>query len=690
MGVYPLLTDETCWFLAIDFDKKAWLADVLAFIETCRSLDVAPVVERSRSGNGAHVWFFFNEPIPAVLARQMGAALITETMSRRHELSMDSYDRLFPSQDTMPKGGFGNLIALPLQHAPRKSGNAIFLNPLHPQLAPLPDDQQWNHLASAHRLERWMIERIVEDATRRGAVMGLRLPDMEDETLRKPWMRSPSGTVPVLPIGGSLPSQVRAILGQRLFVEKAELPSPLLDRIKRLAAFQNPEFYKKQSLRLSTALTPRVIACAEDLPAHIGLPRGCRADLDALLLEQGISLEVDDQRVAGQPLALQFTGTLTPIQERAAGAILSHDMGVFVAPPGAGKTVVGSYLVAERHCNTLILVHRQPLVDQWRAQLALFLGLEPREIGQFGPGKRRANGRLDIAMIQSLAHRGTVNDVVAQYGHVIVDECHHVPAASFERVLAEVKARFVVGLTATPHRRDGLHPIIAMQLGPTRFTIDTRSAAGRRPFSRCLVVRDTAFRVVAQEAPRRIQELYAMLATDERRNQLILDDVISALEEGRSPLLLTERRDHLEFFAARLQHFARHLVVLHGGSSVKERRLVRERLQAIPPHEERLVLATGRYIGEGFDDARLDTLFLALPVSWKGTLVQNSGRLHRLHPGKTDVRVVDYVDHEVPMLQRMFQRRLRGYQAIGYAPSKEWPVQRTGAASLVIEYDEAQ
>jgi superfamily II DNA or RNA helicase len=688
MGIYPLLPDETCWFLAIDFDKKAWLDDVRAFIETCRPMDVSPVVERSRSGNGAHVWFFFSEPVPAALARQMGSALITETMSRRHELSMDSYDRLFPSQDTMPRGGFGNLIALPLQHEPRQSGNAIFLNPIHPQLAALPDDQQWNHLASAQRMERQTIERIVEDATRRGAVIGLRLPDVEDGAIDKPWTRPPSRTLQSLPIAGPLPTRVRAVLAQRLFVEKAGLPSTLLNRIKRLAAFQNPEFYKKQNLRLSTALTPRVIICSEDLPEHIGLPRGCRSDLDALLHEYAISLDVDDQRVAGQPLALHFKGTLTPIQERAAQAILAHDMGAFVAPPGAGKTVVGSYLVAERRCNTLILVHRQPLVDQWRAQLALFLGLDQREIGQFGAGKRSANGRLDIAMIQSLARRGTVNDVVAQYGQVIVDECHHVPAASFERVLAEVKARFVVGLTATPYRRDGLHPIIEMQLGPTRFVIDARSQAGRRPFSHCLVVRDTTFRLGNQETPPSIQELYGTLAKDERRNQLILDDVISALEEGRSPLLLTERRDHLEFFAARLKPFARHLVVLHGGSGAKERRVVREQLQAIPPNDERLVLATGRYIGEGFDDARLDTLFLALPVSWRGTLVQYSGRLHRLHPGKTDVRVVDYVDREVPMLLRMFRRRLRGYQAIGYAPSKEPPDQRAAAASLVVEYDE--
>lgn len=520
-------------------------------------------------------------------------------------------------------------------------------------------------------------------------MIGLRLPDLDDEAVGKLWTRSPSRTAQVLPIAGPLASQVHAVLAQRLFVDKAGLPSPLLNQIKRLAAFQNPEFYKKQSLRLSTAMTPRVIACAEDLPGHIGLPRGCRADLEALLQEYGISLQVDDQRFAGHPLALDFEGTLTPVQQRAADAVLSQDIGMFVAPPGAGKTVVGAYLVAERRCNTLILVHRQPLADQWRAQLALFLSIDPREIGQFGAGKKAIKGQVDIAMIQSLARRGTVNDLVAQYGQVIIDECHHVPAASFERVLAEVKARFVVGLTATPHRRDGLHPILDMQLGPVRFSIDAKSQVGRRPFNHHLVVRDTTFRTQNAEAPPKIQELYAALAADERRNQLILDDVISALEEGRSPLLLTERRDHLEFFATRLKHFARHLVVLHGGSSAKERRVGREQLQAIPPSEERLVLATGRYIGEGFDDARLDTLFLALPVSWKGTLVQYSGRLHRLHPGKTDVRIVDYVDRNVPMLLRMFQRRLRGYQAIGYVSSTDRPEGRNAARSLVIEYDEA-
>lgn len=465
------------------------------------------------------------------------------------------------------------------------------------------------------------------------------------------------------------------------------MPSPLLNQVKRLAAFQNPEFYKKQSMRLSTALTPRVIGCAEDLAQHIALPRGLQPELEGLLGRHGVALEVEDKRESGTRVSYGFQGTLTDVQKKAARAMLSHEIGAFVAPPGVGKTIVGTYLIAERGRSTLVLVHRQPLLDQWLAQLSLFLGIDVKEIGQIGAGKRAANGRLDVAMIQSLVRSSKVADLVASYGQVIVDECHHVPAASFERVLAEVKARYVVGLTATPQRRDGLHPIIEMQIGPARFTVDPKSQAARRPFEHRLIVRETCFRLAPSRRTPSIQELYAALAADQRRNEPILNDAIACLEEGRSPILLTERRDHLEYFAEKLRRFTRHLVVLHGGMTARARRAVAEQLAAIPSDEERLVLATGRYIGEGFDDPRLDTLLLALPVSWKGTLVQYTGRLHRLHPGKTEVRLFDYVDREVPMLLRMFERRLRGYRSIGYARG-EAPLGFGDARDEVrVEYD---
>jgi superfamily II DNA or RNA helicase len=660
IGVYPLLRDETCWFLAADFDKESWLDDVTAFVDTCQDLGVPAAVERSRSGNGAHVWFFFSSPVPAASARRMGCYLITETMARRHQLAMSSYDRLFPNQDTLPRGGFGNLIALPLQYEPRQAGNSVFLDE---DFQPHPD--QWACLASLTRMAPSTVESMAREATQQGKVVGVRYSSAnEDGKDNVPWERLPSGRPDTVRAVEPVPAEIHAVLAQRLFVDKTDLPSPLLNQIKRLAAFQNPEFYKKQSMRLSTALTPRVISCTEEFPKHIALPRGCQDELAALLQHYGSTLAIDDQRHPGEPLDVHFEGKLTAIQKQVVNILRKHDIGVFVAPPGAGKTVVGTWLIAERQCSTLILVHRQPLLDQWVAQLALFLGLDAKNIGQIGGGKHKPNGRLDVAMIQSLVRKESVDDLVANYGHVIVDECHHLPAVSFERVLAEVRARFITGLTATPQRRDGHHPIIQMQLGPIRFTVDARNQAAHRPFNHNLIIRETGLCIKDDDL--RIQEIYRRLTMNEQRNNLIFDDVLQALEEGRSPILLTERKEHLEYFANQLRKFTRNLIVLQGGRSAKRRRDDLNRLADIPDDEERLVLATGRYIGEGFDDARLDTLFLALPVSWKGTLIQYAGRLHRLHPDKTEVRIYDYVDRDVPMLARMFERRLRGYRTIGY------------------------
>lgn len=683
MGVYPILTDETCWFLAADFDKKSWQEDIAAFAETCRQHGVPVAIERSRSGNGAHAWFFFASPVSAVAARKLGCFLITETMARRHQLSMESYDRLFPNQDTMPKGGFGNLIALPLQREARDAGNSVFVDE---SFTPWPD--QWAFLAGVKRIDAPFVHALADEVSRRGQVIGVRMSDVGDEDDRTPWKRHPSGRPRKAVINEPLPPVVKTVLAQRLFIEKAGLPSALLNQLMRLAAFQNPEFYKKQSMRLSTALTPRVIACAEDLREQIALPRGCQPEAEDMLGEYGVKIEVTDEREAGTPVDFIFHGTLTPLQEQAVKALLAHDTGVFVAPPGIGKTVVGTYLVAARKTSTLILVHRKPLLDQWIGQLALFLGIEPKDVGQIGAGKAKPNGRLDVAMVQSLVRKGSVSDLVAGYGQVIQDESHHCPAVSFERVLAEVKARYVVGLTATPQRRDGHQPILNMQLGPVRFAVDAKSQAARRPFDHKLIVRETGFSSNGMPEGAGIQELYAALAADQHRNDLIFDDVVRALEQKRSPILLTERRDHLEHFAERLLTFTRHLVVLHGGMKPKERREVIARLAAIPAGEERLLIATGRYIGEGFDDARLDTLFLALPVSWKGTLIQYTGRLHRLHPGKTEVRIYDYVDCAVPMLMKMFDKRLRGYRAIGYARDEAPLGRREAEDDAVVEYDE--
>jgi superfamily II DNA or RNA helicase len=683
MGVYPLLRDATCWFLAVDFDKASWKEDVASFIETCRIMGIPCALERSRSGNGAHAWFFFASPIPSAVARKMGSHLLTETMARRHQLSMDSYDRLFPNQDTMPHGGFGNLIALPLQYEARRRGNTVFLDAgFEPYL------DQWAYLAAVPRLEPEGVEAIAREAERRDAVVGVRIAEPMDDEGTKPRRHLPMGNSGRSSTPGPLPSEVNAVLAQRLFIDKDAIPSPLLNEIKRLAAFQNPEFYRRQSMRLSIAKTPRVISCAEELLHHIALPRGCRNAVEDLLKRYGIKLSLEDQRHEGQPLRIRFRGELTPFQERAAKALLPHDIGVFVGPPGIGKTVLGAHLIAQRGRGTLILVHRRPLLDQWVAQISAFLGVDEKEVGQIGGGKRNANGILDVAMIQSLVRGGHVDDIVATYGHVIVDECHHVPAVSFERVLSEVKARYVLGLTATPNRRDGHHPILEMQLGPTRFCVEAKNPAARQLFKYELVVRETSFRLKAVANEIGIQDIYGALAADEQRNRLVLDDVIRAVELGASPVLLTERRDHLDYFAAKLRGVVRNLIVLRGGGTPKQRQKLGTQLAEIPEDEERLILATGRYIGEGFDDIRLDTLFLAMPIAWKGTLAQYAGRLHRIRPGKTTVRIFDYVDGSVPVLRRMFEKRLRAYRALGYVRGERPSNYSDPVDEPHVEYDE--
>ncbi|MFZ3209330.1 MAG: DEAD/DEAH box helicase family protein [Geobacteraceae bacterium] len=665
IGAYPLLADETCCFLAVDFDKGSWQEDVAAFRETCRSLGIPVSVERSRSGNGGHAWFFFTEPVKAATARTMGCYLITETMSQRHQLSMESYDRLFPSQDIMPRGGFGNLIALPLQAESRKAGNSVFIDD---EFVPYPD--QWAYLASLQRLAPQEVQAITDKAVRQGKVVGLCLPS-DDEEEHAPWELPPSGRLPVQRIRGKLLGQVMVVIAQRIFVEKKGLPSALINRIKRLAAFQNPEFFKKQKMRLSTALTPRVIACFEDLPEHVALPRGCFDALLELLNEHDIRLSIVDKLQNGAPCTHTFHGVLTEVQKLAVNVLLKHDIGIFVAPPGSGKTVVGAYLAANRHCSTLVLVHRKPLLNQWVAQLSRFLDLPKKAIGTIGSGKSKPTGVLDVAMIQSLVRKHEVSDLIAGYGQVIVDECHHLPAVSFERVLSEVKARYIVGLTATPYRRDGHQSIIHLQCGPTRFSLHRKQHSQDETFVRRLIMQETGFTLPITDSGITIQELYAKLSTDRQRNRIILDDIRRALADGRSPILLTERKDHLEFFAENLRKTVRHMVVLHGGMAAKKLRTVMDQLSAIPDDEERLILATGRYIGEGFDDARLDTLFLALPFSWKGMLVQYTGRLHRQHPGKEEVRVYDYMDNSVPMLVKMHDKRMRGFRAMGYAQVQE-------------------
>ena len=662
MGIYPMLLDETCFFVAADFDKATWLDDAKAFLATCRSLEIPAVLERSRSGNGGHIWFFFEEAVPAVLARKLGSYILTETMERRPDLGLDSYDRLFPNQDTLPNGGFGSLIALPLQNKPRKLGNSVFLDD-----TATPFCDQWSFRSGIRRISRDEIDGIVRKAEAKGQVVGVRCYPVDEEEEDTLWRSSASPRVKA--IADPLPRNLELILSNEIYIAKEDLPPALRNRLVRLAAFQNPEFYRAQAMRLPTYDTPRVVGCARDYPRHLGLPRGCQADLLQTLSDLTIPCSTRDERCQGDPLSVSFRGELRPEQRVAAEAMLAHETGVLSATTAFGKTVVAAWIIAQRAVNTLVLVHRRQLQEQWIEALSRFLKLPAKAIGRIGGGHKVQTGLIDVATIQSLVKKGTVDETIARYGHLVVDECHHLSAYSFEQVARSAKARFVTGLSATVMRKDGHHPIIFMQCGPVRHRVDAKAQAASRPFDHLVQVRPTGFRSLrVPNADLRVQysELMDELTSADARTRQICRDVVRAMQDGRSPLVLTERNDHLDLLAARLSPDVQHVVVLRGGMGSKEVAKIRARLAAIPDAEWRILLATGRYAGEGFDDCRLDTLFLTLPVSWRGTIAQYVGRLHRLHDGKREVRVYDYADLDVPMLARMFDRRCKGYEAVGY------------------------
>ena len=662
IGIYPLLKDEHCWFLAVDFDKASWQQDILAFANTCDEKGVPVSIERSRSGNGGHAWIFFNEPVLAADARKLGSGLLTETMQHNPELGFDSYDRLFPNQDTLPSGGFGNLIALPMQHGPRQQGNSLFVDK---EFEPYPD--QWEYLSSVKvkRLTRSQVRKLLSSLDEE-----LGFEAASGMPLDQPWKSTAKKRDEL--IDCPLPGQVEIVLDNQLYIEKQGLPAPLRNRLKRLAAFPNPEFYRAQAMRLSTFNKPRIVACADDFPQHIGLPRGCLQSVTELFEQLDISPCIQDRRNSGRSVRVGFTGTLNHRQKQARDALLKHDTGILAATTGFGKTVVATSVIAERQTNTLILVHRRELLEQWMAQLSAFLDIEPGHIGQIGGGKRKATGVIDVAIIQSLCRKGTVDERVADYGQVIVDECHHLSAYSFESVIRQCKAKYILGLTATAFRKDGHHPIIFMQCGPIRFQVDAKQQASERSFAHRVISRFTDFRVppalFSQDKPG-IQEVYKQLVGDEARNDMIFNDVMDALEKGRSPIILTERKEHVLLLSEKIRNFARNMVVLHGGMGARKRRAELEKLREIPDNAERVVIATGRYLGEGFDDARLDTLFLAMPISWKGTLAQYAGRLHRAHDNKTEVIIYDYIDGGVPMLANMADKRRKGYRNLGYTES---------------------
>ncbi len=675
IGLYPMNLDETCYFLAIDFDKEGWKKDIAVVWETCDVFGIPVAVERSRSGNGGHVWFFFKEKMSAVVARKFGTSLLTYAMGKRHEISFKSYDRLFPNQDTMPTGGLGNLIALPLQKSAREKNNSLFVDK---NFTPYSD--QWRFLSDIQKLDEAEVISFSTVLSKGNELGNLKTEEPDD---KKPWIKKRTELS-----RADFPEKMEMVVSGMLYIKKTGVSQKALNALKRLAAFKNPVFYKNQAMRVSTFKLNRVISCSEDLENYLSLPRGCEEDIRQLLKEFKVKLHRIDETHHGHSINVEFNGVLQTEQSKAVDALVAADNGVLSAATAFGKTVVGAKLISMRKVNTLVLVHRLQLLSQWMKSLSEFLLIHEffpeiqnksggkqkiNLIGQLGAGKNRLNGIVDVAIMQSLYTGGIVKECIRNYGMIIVDECHHVPAFSVEQILKNTPAKYIYGLTATPVRQDGHHPILFFYCGPIRYSVDAKDQAEKRPFDHYLIPRFTSFVINKKEDAKAvsIQEIYSELIEDVIRNDLIVDDVIESYKNGRKALVLTGRVAHVNKLSDLLKKRIPDVFSLTGGMGRKKTAEVMQKITSIPEKKPFVLVATGSFIGEGFDESRLDTLFLAMPVAWKGTLQQYAGRLHRLHKNKKDVQIYDYIDVHVRMLEKMYGKRLKGYSGIGYTAKVE-------------------
>ena len=669
VGLYAIMQDNNCAFLCADFDDKnckyGYKEDVLAYVGVCREWLIPYAIERSRSGNGAYVWIFFEAPLPASKARRLGNAILTEAMTRNGQMSFNSYDRFFPNQDYLPEGGFGNLVALPLQGQARRKQNSVFVDNDF-----LVYKDQWAFLYNLKKIQESTIDQLL----RLHYQEELGKLSMSSES--KPWVTP----LPQNITQEDFHAKVEIIKADKLYIPLKAVSAKVLNHLKRIAAFKNPEFYNKQALRLSTYAIPRIISCFDITNEYLAMPRGCEDATRSFLNDNAVTYTIIDKTNHGNKISVSFQGEEREEQLEAINALLPYTNGILHATTAFGKTVTAAAIIARKKVNTLILVHSKALLKQWHDRLTEFLNIDyPKHeeknrrgrrkvfspIGCFDSSGNTLHGIIDIALILSCLDEDGVKPFVQDYGMVIVDECHHVSSITFEQVLMSIKAHTIYGLTATPIRKDGHQPIIFMQCGPIRFTTDAKSQIAQQSFDRFLIPRFTSYNSILEDRLS-IATLYKYLSEDEIRNNLIVEDICKAVNTRRTPIILTNRTVHVSVLAEKLKATIKNVILLTGIGTTKEKREAMQRLQTIPDSEQLVIVATGKYVGEGFDYPRLDTLFLALPISWKGLLTQYAGRLHREYEGKKDVHIYDYIDIHEPICDSMYRKRLKGYAAIGY------------------------
>lgn len=654
IGLYPLLPNDKCKFLAIDFDGNSCQKDSLLVVDTFNKFNISTSMERSRSGDGCHLWIFFNEEISARIARYFGNLILNYTLENNVGLDLGSYDRLFPNQDKMPKGGFGNLISLPLQRMPAKNKNSLFVDNSFEYYK-----DQWEYLSNLKKVTLAEINTVIKLLKKE---LKGRLPKSNTIAVHNVTSdKKASYKTNII----DLPSEINITLSNGIYIDSTILPNELLNLTKRTAVFSNPDYYTRQSLRLSVYKIAKVINCFDEYGKYIILPRGLLQEVCSILEENKIKVNIQDKRISGITIVAAFKGILYDYQQIAAETILKHDIGILWASTAFGKTVVAASVIATRKVNTLIIVNSTQLLEQWEEKLKIFLELDKDSIGRFGGGKKKASNIIDIATIQTLNKNNDIDKVLNNYGQIIIDECHHIAAFTFERVMNVAKVKYVLGLTATPNRKDKYDKIITIQCGPIVHKAVSKMI-NEKKIAHMLIPRSNEIQSTKDLSKLKLAELYDEIMNNKSRNELIINDIIESLKLGSTPLILTERVEHLNILSNMLGEYTDKIVILKGGMGNKQRKSTLDIIKSFSKDERFIILATGKYIGEGFDESRLDTLFLTMPISWKGVLQQYAGRLQRMYEGKNVVKIYDYVDNNVPLIVKMYNKRLKGYRNLDY------------------------
>lgn len=652
IGIYPLLENDTCFFLSLDFDdkdsKKDIKSDVLAFASICDKYEVPIAIERSRSGNGIHIWMFFDANIKAITARKLGSLLLSKTMEISN-ISITSFDRMFPNQDTLPKGGYGNLIALPFQNEPSKYGNTLFVDRNFILIK-----NQIQYLNSIHKLTEIEVFEKIKQLSNETIDISHEIIDMQNEVK----VKSKNNI--------DYPKSINVILRDMVYIDKANLDGVVKNSFRRLATFANPEFYKKQKLRMSVYNVPMVIDCSKEDEKYLKLPRGTYDYLESLCNVNNIEIINKDERFIGNKIEVKFNGSLRNEQQIAIDNLLKYDNGILCAPTGFGKTVIGCKLIEERKVNTLILVNKIQLLNQWKDRIKEFLDV--KEVGEISSKKKNITNVIDVASIKSLWNNGNVLDIAKNYGMIIIDECHHTAAYTFEQAINTGNAKYVYGISATPERENGHTPIIKMQCGDIRYKVDSLKFNKKLNIPMKVIAKKSHLNFTNQNIDNyELNEINDLIAKDIIRSEKIIKDIKKEYDNGKNILVLTERLELMNYIYDKLSKYTNNIFKYYGGIGKKVLKNYMELNNQINENEEnKIIVATGSYIGEGFDDSKLDVLFLTMPISGQTRVTQYAGRLHRQDSNKKEILIYDYIDDNFSKTRNMFLKRKKTYKKLGY------------------------